>query len=116
MANSSVLSLQDDLVSDAIAVRLSRTEIAIELVASGLANLMTTWEVRDAATGEVKCSMDTRMKSLGCVDVNAVRGRNNYAIYGIWWGGSLGPYSYSLDGLQNDRTFTFYLIVWKTFG
>ncbi len=99
------------MVNDAIAVRLSRTEIAIELVASELANLMTTWEVRDAATGEVKCSMDTRIISLGCVDVNAVRGRNNYAIYGIWWGGSLGPYNYSLDGLQNDRTFTFYLIV-----
>ncbi len=92
-------------------VRLSRTEIAIQLVASELANLMTTWEVRDTATGEVKCSMDTRMKSLGCVDVNAVRGLNNYAIYGIWWGGSLGPYSYRLDGLQHDRTLAFRLIV-----
>ncbi len=94
------------MVTDIIAVRLSRTEIAIELIASELANSMKTWEVRDAATGDVKCSMDTRMKSLGCVDVKAVRGRNNFAIYGIWWGGSVGPYSYGLDGLQNDRTLT----------
>ncbi len=99
------------MVTGAIAVRLSRSEIAIELIASELANSMTTWEVRDAATGEVKCTMDTRMKSLGCVDVKAVRGRNSYAIYGIWWGGSVGPYSYGIDGLQHDRTLAFCLFV-----
>ncbi len=79
------------MVTDIIAVRLSRTEIAIELIASELANLVTTWEVCDAATGDVKCSMDTRMKALGCVDVKAARGRNNYAIYGIWWADGTAP-------------------------
>ncbi len=95
------------MVTDVIAVRLSRTEIAIELFATELANSMKTWEVRDAATGEVKCTMDTRMTSLGCIDVKAVRGRNNYAVYGIWWGGSFGPKNYGLDGLHHDRMLAF---------
>ncbi len=68
------------MVIDTAMVRLSRTEIAIELLASELANSMKTWEVRDASTGEVKCTMDTRMTSMGCTDVKAVRGRNNYAV------------------------------------
>ncbi len=39
------------MVIDTAMVRLSRTEIAIELLASELANSMKTWEVRDASTG-----------------------------------------------------------------
>ncbi len=101
------------MVTDIIAVRLSPTEIAIELLASNLANSLTTWEVRDAATGEVKCSMDTRVKSMGCVDVKAVRGRNNYAVYGIWSSGSFGPKNYGLDGLQHARTLAVYRLVLK---
>ncbi len=100
------------MLHDIIASRLSRTEIAIELLTSEFANSMKTWEVRDAGTGEVKCTMDTRMKSMVCVDVEAVRGRNNYAIYGIWWGGSVGPKTYGLDGLQHDRTLTFCLLAY----
>ncbi len=99
------------MVIDTAMVRLSRTEIAIELIASELANSMKTWEVRDAATGEVKCTMDTRMTSMGCIDVKAARGRNNYAVYGIWWGGSFGPEKYGLDGLRHDRTLEFDLLV-----
>ncbi len=69
------------MVTNAIAVRLSRTEIAIELMATELFNTMKIWEVREAARGEVKCTMDTRMKFLGCFDMKAVRGRYNFAAY-----------------------------------
>ncbi len=50
-------------------------------MATELFNTMKIWEVREAARGEVKCTMDTRMKLLGCVDMKAVRGRYNFAAY-----------------------------------
>ncbi len=63
--------------------------------------------MRDRNTGDVKCSINITAPLKVCVDENASAGSNSYAIYGVWPGGSWGPKTFTINGLQQDRTYFF---------
>ncbi len=63
--------------------------------------------MRDRNTGDVKCSINTTAPLKMCVDESASSGSNSYAIYGVWHGGSWGPKTFAISGLQQDRTYFF---------
>ncbi len=94
-----------DTISDAILFTLSPSEVGIEVLSTQYTGPIEAWEVRDRNTGDVKCSINITAPLKMCVDESASAGTNSYAIYGVWPGGSWGPKTFAINGLQQDRTF-----------
>ncbi len=84
---------------------LSPSEVGVEVLSTQYTGPIDTWEVRDGNTGDVKCSINISAPLKLCLDESASAGPNSYAIYGVWPGGSWGPKTFSINGLQQDRTF-----------